>query len=311
MDLRKLRHMVVLAEELNFARAAEKVNLTQSALSRSIQALEEELGSTLFDRDLRGVSLTPIGKQVAQRAQVLLLQASNLQRDVILMQNCEFGDVAFGAGPFPGATFLPPILSELARERPQVRVEVEINNWQYLMQHLLDEHIEFFVADVRNIPDDPRIAVRRLALQYGTIFCRAEHPLAGERLRKPGAILAYPLASVRLPVVLLTQLAAFFGLCNPNDWSVSLSCDNPALLQHVALTSDTLLIATYASVSDALTRGALVPLRLPTPPPLYAEMSVVSLSGRTLSPAANWLAEKMRLRAEELAAKFPPHGRGR
>src|SRR5262245_53367861 len=146
MDLRKLRHMVVLAEELNFARAADKVNLTQSALSRSIQALEEELGSALFDRDLRGVALTAVGKSVLERGCGLLEDASSLQRQVELRRNGEFGDIAFGAGPFPSATFLPAILTELARDRPRLRVAVEVNNTDYLVQHLLDERIEFFVA---------------------------------------------------------------------------------------------------------------------------------------------------------------------
>ncbi|MEJ0048830.1 MAG: LysR family transcriptional regulator [Rhodospirillales bacterium] len=52
MDLKKLGHAVVLEEERNFARAAARVHITQSALSRSIQALEAELGVRLFDRDL-------------------------------------------------------------------------------------------------------------------------------------------------------------------------------------------------------------------------------------------------------------------
>ncbi|HTD06009.1 LysR family transcriptional regulator, partial [Undibacterium sp.] len=101
MDLRKLRHMVVLAEELNFARAAKKVHLTQSALSRSILSLEEELGGKLFDRDLHGVALTAIGRQVVKRARDLLLNAGNLQHDVARMQQGELGDVRLGAGPFP------------------------------------------------------------------------------------------------------------------------------------------------------------------------------------------------------------------
>lgn len=305
MDLRKLRHMVALAEELNFARAADKVNLTQSALSRSIQALEEELGSALFDRDLRGVALTPIGKQVVQRAHMLLLQASNLQRDVELLRNCEFGDLAFGAGPFPSATFLPPILAELARDRPRVRVEMKIDNWQDLMAHLIDEEIEFFVADARNIPAEPRLTVSRLARQYGTIFCRAGHPLAGKHLQKAVDLLAYPLASVRLPLVVQRQFTAIFGLDNSEEWSLNLCCDSPTLLQHVAINSDTLLLSTYAAVSDALCRGDLIPINLPSLPQLYAEMSVVSLSGRTLSPSADWLVEKMRVHAEQLAAQFP------
>lgn len=305
IELRKLRHMVVLAEELNFARAAAKVSLTQSALSRSIQTLEIELGGALFDRDLRNVSLTPMGRQVLRRAQGLLQDASNLQREVDLMRNKEFGDVSFGAGPFPGGTFLPPILAELAREHPQLHVEVEINNWQNLTRDLLDERIEFFIADVRSVPDNRRLAIARLGRQYGGFFCRAGHPLAGRRLVKQSEVLDFPLGCVRLPSEIHKQLAQYLGIGDFSEWSVNLNCDSPALLQYVALHSDAITLSTFAAASDAIASGALVALDMPSQPKFFADMGVVSLVGRTLSPAAEWLVEKMRVQADRMSVEFP------
>src|SRR5262245_23923847 len=114
MDLRKLRHMLVLTEELNFVRAAARLHLTQPALSRSIRALEEELNCQLFDRDPQGVRVTPVGQQVATRARQLLLDAGSLQQEVDMLLRREFGNVRLGAGPLALASLLPSVLAEMA-----------------------------------------------------------------------------------------------------------------------------------------------------------------------------------------------------
>ncbi|WP_394778730.1 LysR family transcriptional regulator [Undibacterium sp.] len=308
MDLRKLRHMVVLSEELNFARAAKKVHLTQSALSRSILSLEEELGGRLFDRDLHGVALTPIGQQVLKRARELLISAGNLQNDVAQMQQRELGDVRLGAGPFPGSTFLPPILAELARDHPRLCVEVEINNWEYLMQHLQDERMEFFIAEVRSITENRKISIQRFARQYGSFFCRAGHPLLSAGIRHAREVLAYPLASVRLPESVRADLMRYLGLPVTDELSLNLICDNPGVINYVALNSDSVLLSTYAAVSQELADGRIVALQVPDQPALFAEMGVVTLAGRSLSPAAAWLVERMRDYADQLARQYAPAG---
>lgn len=80
MDLRRIRHFVVLAETLNFHKAAEKLHIAQPPLSVSIQKLESELGVRLFDRTSKGVSLTPEGMQVRADASRLLHYAEQLKQ---------------------------------------------------------------------------------------------------------------------------------------------------------------------------------------------------------------------------------------
>ena len=106
MNLRRLAHIVALAERRNFARASEEVHLSQPALTRSIQAAEAELGLRLFDRGTTQVTPTPAGEFVIERARRLVFDGRCLKRDVDLYRDRKLGDTAFGVGPFPAATFV-------------------------------------------------------------------------------------------------------------------------------------------------------------------------------------------------------------
>lgn len=77
-DLRQLQYFVVVAEELNFRQAAERLHMTQPPLSRQIRQLEEQLDASLFVRDRQGVRLTSAGEQLLPRARLLLRQARSL-----------------------------------------------------------------------------------------------------------------------------------------------------------------------------------------------------------------------------------------
>ena len=78
LELRHLRYFIAVAEELNFRRAAERLSITQPPLSRQIQALEDEVGARLLERDRTGVALTPAGSAFLPEARVLLARAESL-----------------------------------------------------------------------------------------------------------------------------------------------------------------------------------------------------------------------------------------
>ena len=74
MELRHLRYFIVLAEELNFSRAAERFHMAQPPLSQQIRSLENELGLQLFDRTTRPLQLTPAGQVFLEKARQVFLQ---------------------------------------------------------------------------------------------------------------------------------------------------------------------------------------------------------------------------------------------
>jgi DNA-binding transcriptional LysR family regulator len=291
MDLRRLAHLVALADERNFGRAATRVHVTQPAFSRSVQAAEAELGLKLFDRGPLEVTCTAAGALVVERARKLLFDSRCLVRDVGLFRERSVGDVAFGVGPFPAATLLEPLMIELRTRFPGVNSRVEVNNWKYLAEHLRAEELDFFVADVRDVPRDGELDVAPLGRQAGHFYVRTGHPLLARRSVAPEALVDYGIASVRLPAEIRTLLKQLFGLAAGDNLPVALECDDVHLLKRVALSTNTVLASTDVAVRDEVNAHRLHRLALRGLPALHNEMGIVSLRGRSHSPMAAFAVE--------------------
>lgn len=303
MDLRRLSHVVVLAEELHFVRAAERVHLSQPAFSRSIQTIEAELGLRLFERGERGVSdvrPTPAGLFVIEGARKLLFDARCLRRNIDLYRDVELGDASFGTGPFPAVMLMPRVLAELRREHPKVGLRVEESNWKQLLERLRAEAIEFFVSDTTELPRDASLTVRMLVPHPVDFFARAGHPLVGRPCTFE-EVWDYGLASATPPEVMKNQLTALLGTQVSDSSFLALECDNFAIPRAVALTTDTVLAATRALVSADTASGALALLDILDRPSLIVQPGIVSLTGRAPSPMAQKAMECVERVARELA----------
>ena len=293
MDLRRWAHIVAVADRRSFARAAEQVHLSQPALTRSIQAAEAELGMRLFDRGTQHVAPTPAGEFVVARARQLVFNSHCLQRDVDLYRNRGLGDTAFGVGPFPAATFLSPLLAAVRREFPKVNVRVEVSNWELLLKRLLEEDIEFFVADTRDLPSEPAVLVRSLRREPGGFYVRAGHPLARQKSVTLRQLWDHGVASVRVPAGVRSVLGRLLGMGPSEELSMALECDDVGVLKHVALASDTVLAAPHAAVAQEVAAGTFLALSVAGLPALFSEMGVVTLRGRTPSPMAELIIGRL------------------
>ena len=197
----------------------------------------------------------------------------------------QLGDTAFGVGPLLTATLMPRALVALRRQHPQVALRMEVGNWEQLLESLRTENIEFFAADVRDMPRDAALDIQLIGGQPADLYVRAGHPLAG-REHTLQEVWAYGLAVPKLLSPSRVDLAALLGLPEGQGPTIALECDNYGLLKTVALTTDTVLGATNAAVREELESGALVRLVVHgwlSPP---SSTGIVRLRGRTSSPAA-------------------------
>lgn len=285
ISVRRLNHIVALAEEGSFARAAERVHLSQPALSRSVQAIEDELGLRLFDRATRGVAVTQAGKLIIERARRVLFEAGCLVRDVELLKTHEAGDVRIGLGPYPAALLLPDLLTAFADSHPNVHMKAELNHANVMIEMLLKEQLDFLVLDRRVLPDDTALSVRRLPRHHGSWFARTGHPLMQRGPVPSSALRDYPIVSVPLPHSMHNALRRLLKIRSHEPVKFQLECNDVRVLKGYLETSDALLFATASVTRRELEAKTLAAIPVTDAPRTGLEFAIVSLAERTMSPA--------------------------
>ena len=294
MNLNQLEHLLALDETRHFAKAANKVHLSQPAFSRSIQALERHTQLVLFERQSGQIRPTPAGQFLIERAQQLLLEVRSLQRDIVLYQKGEVGELAFGVGPFPSATLAGKVIETIRLEYPKVALQTEIASPEDLLALLLKEEIEFFVADTGDLTVAPYLSIQPLTRQYGYLYARRGHPLAKKRHTFEEAW-NYGVASVKLPEPIKAGLGVLLRQNSKNLPQLALECDNIQLLHELAISTDTVVASTDLAAKPWCDQKKLVQLNTIDFPDLYSSISVVRLAKRALSPVAHFAIQQFKM----------------
>ena len=173
MDLRQFRYFVAVAEELHFSRAAERLHIGQPPLSLQIQAIERELGVTLFNRDRRNVELTQAGQLFLIEARAALVQAARAVETAKRAARGELGTLRFSfTTSAPLTRVFTRTVRAFRRALPDVHLELRIQISQQILDALLLGHID-----------------------VGLIRPAASHPI-------PAGIAAVPVVQDRLLLVL-------------------------------------------------------------------------------------------------------------
>jgi DNA-binding transcriptional LysR family regulator len=288
MTLVQLRHLLALADSGSFSKSAQAMHLTQPALSRSIRALEDELGLRLFDRVGRRAELTPFGREVAARARQHVFEADDLRASGRQMQRGEAGTIRIGLGSGPGAMLMTPLLLQIAQRYPRMRVEVARAGTALLAQSLRDRRLDALVVDVRSLAPAPDLRVETLRQMRGAFMCRRGHPLT--RLRGGvtfDALQRYPIASTPLSDEVARLLMERYGPRAHPAHCVTVRCEEIPSLVEVARQSDAVLLAIRAAAPD------LVELRMKPALDATALFGLVTLAGRTEAPALPLVRQMM------------------
>ncbi|HKP37603.1 MAG TPA: LysR family transcriptional regulator [Pyrinomonadaceae bacterium] len=192
MEIRQLKAFVAIAETGTFTAAAERVHVTQAAISMQIRQLERETGTQLFVRAPRRVILTEAGEKLLDRAQLILREYAAALEELAALNGAEKGRLRIGsASAMVSADPLPQILRELRKAHPGVETSVASGTSEELVQRILTGELD---AAFVSLPVDARGIQTELLNEDSLVAIASPR----HRLAKQKVVSAYALAGEKL-----------------------------------------------------------------------------------------------------------------
>lgn len=148
MNSRQLQYAIELAQIRNFSQLAEKLNISQPALSKQIQSLENEIGIKLFDRNSSPLELTPAGAYFIKQAQELLYKEDQLKRTMESFKSGEVGRLVIGVTPFRSIYLMPKIVKKIKSKYPGVQVVLHETGSDQLRKEAAEGKYDFALVNL-------------------------------------------------------------------------------------------------------------------------------------------------------------------
>lgn len=188
MEVDQLRYFLRVAERGNFTRAAEELMISQPALSRSIQKLEEELGQPVFERKTRSVALTEAGKLLQSRAQQVLTLIADTKAEI--SDDGQSGQIRVGAIPTIAPFFLPDLLRQFSTEFPKASLIVQEDTTDHLLKRCTQGEIDLAIIA---LPVPAKyLEVEELFEEELFLVLPPDHPLVDKPQIRLNDIKSYP-----------------------------------------------------------------------------------------------------------------------
>lgn len=191
----RMRHLDVLlavAAEGSMQRAAQRVHLTQPAISKLVRELEKMFGAALFDRTKRGVTLTECGRALTIRAEYLRNDIERARDEVAAIGRGTLGSLRIGALPVVESALLPQSLMALRRIAPELRIRVQDGTGVALLESLRRGEIDCVIGRLDAGADGKDIRAEKLLRLPTRIVARRRHPLAARKRVTPEQLASYP-----------------------------------------------------------------------------------------------------------------------
>ncbi|MGL5837546.1 MAG: hydrogen peroxide-inducible genes activator [Sphingorhabdus sp.] len=281
--LRQLQYLVAVADLKHFGRAAIAVNVSQPTLSQQLQTLEARLGVVLIERRLGGVQLTPIGRDIAERARAVLVKMKDIEHLARQAQADVVGTIRLGVTPTLGPYLLPAIVAALHHEYPSLRLYIREGIPADQLDELSRGTLDLLLAPLPL--NDPSLTVEPLFREPLHLIAPPDHPLARA---------THPVAPDNLQGIPILSLEARHHL----------HAEVKALCEHYGM----MILRDYEGTSlDTLRQMVGSGLGLSILPEIYIRSEVGGAAGIRLIPVKAWTAKRSIAAAWRSDTAFAPH----
>lgn len=175
MDLKQLEYFLAVAENGSISAAARSLGVRQPTLSISLKNLEESLDATLFHRDTRGISLTPSGQRLVERAHEMLALAKRARDEITGLEEDDVGAFAVGYADALGAYFLPSFMRSFLEAAPGIEISLRSGPSSVdVRQLVLERHVDFGLGV--NLEPHPDLVMVPLYRDGIEVYVSADEP---------------------------------------------------------------------------------------------------------------------------------------
>ncbi|HTE16641.1 MAG TPA: LysR family transcriptional regulator [Burkholderiales bacterium] len=292
MELRDLEYFRVVAQHGHIGRAANKLRLTQPALSKSVARLEAAVGARLLERTPRGVVLTQVGAALIARATHIHSAIDGALREAKDLSSGISGHLRIGTVPTAGEHLLPSVCAELLRGSPRLFIQVVVGLTDVLLAALGRGELDLMYGSF----PEPRIAgmtYESLGEDVFTVFTRKRHALAQVRQIELTQLADFRWALPNASVTSRRTLQRVLQTCRMPAPDVALESNSTQVLLAAVARSD---LVGYLPTSVVRASGVMRELALLDVAPLRIERSlgVISRPGAYLPPVTARLMNALR-----------------
>ena len=302
ISLERLQHAAALADTLSFVQAAARMELSQSAFSRSIQALEVELGVELFVRNNRRVSITGAGRELLEDARQILAHADRFAQAAARLSGSSPGSVRIATNLYAAHVLAASVIQLVRSTQPGLQVHCDQFDADQLAPALRRAEYEFCIGETAPHRGQEGLHVESFASVPIGFVVRVGHPLLSRASLRSVDLLAYGLAANELPPAYRSALSDWFRLKPDQALRLAVSGNNAFAHWQLIHRSDLVGLAALPAYGHALRAGRLVQLPLKLPASLQSDIGLVRLAEQRLSQPAEALAAAFRQHAISTAS---------